>query len=734
VLADNYALSKDSLLIKNKKLDLVLKRHSKNFVYIEKLALKDQNGLIRNPGKNSDPHKLPVLWILDFKEPALKIYSNSARFIEWDVIQSANAYTALLKWDYQNKGLNLTIEANIEVPTHKATTYWNLKVTSNNSNLFTLQRVSFPLVGDIMPSGSKGNIRFVTTRVWGQEFFRAEDVRYIGKYPSANCQIQFTAYYNDKSRDGLYICTRDTSGYYKVFQNHQPNAHIQYVRFDPWYMPETLPTFAWVTPYPTELRPYKGTWYEPAKFYRNWVTTTSFVKPNRDKQHKWVFENDFWIRSGPLRKTTSNFKNIEEEIDLIKKVKNLVNVNTAIHLYNWHHYQFDYMYPKYFPPRDGFREFLGRMKTDSIYVVPYINGRIADERVIESEPEFGNSVCLSDVDKAQSFVKAVWNKTNFATMCPSTKTWQNTLFELSNKLIQEYQCDGVYYDQVCNSPAVRCANFTHGHIPDTHNIANNSSGNHWIKGYRKLFSKVATLQSNDKDIVFISEDAAEPWNDFFDIFLMFNSRSTDTKNSFRTIPLYPTVYSGYTLTMGLQGFSVETDKYLDAHMSFLAREFVWGSQLGWLFPKQLYENKTMLNYARDLAQTRQKVHHYFNFGEMKRTPEITAPIAKLNINEWYAQKNKRVYFKYSLDPIQTSYWELNDKSAAIFLTNYSSEDFSYQNLQLNLDLSDTQLKRGIYRLVDLSGNEKDMNIDSNQLMINFRLKPYEVKVIELSAK
>jgi hypothetical protein len=727
-------VSADSMKIETEHIKLIFKRHPSGLIYLEHLSLPGLEGLIRKPETDIEKGKICPLWILSFLNPDITFSSNNAKFKHWGIIATGSSGIAKIQWSLKNDRLDMDILATIEVQHKTETTIWNLEVITNDQNLFTLQRATFPLIGDITPSDESGNIRLVNPRVWGQEFFRAEDIKLNSVYPSAGCQMQFLAYYNDKTRDGLYICTRDTLGYYKILRNTKANDVIPYARIQPWFMPETIENGHWVTPYPTEIRPYRGDWYEPAKFYRNWVKSTPIVKSNLEKQNKWILENDFWVRFGPLNNASSNFLNIDEQIETVKRIKNFLGCNTAIHLYNWHHYQFDYMYPKYFPPREGFENFLGNMKTEGIKVVPYINGRLVDARLVETDEYFEDGICLANLTDSLKYVPYTYNNTKFAVMCPSSTVWEDTLVRISEKLVNEYSCDGIYYDQVCNSPAIKCVSSKHNHIPDLNNIANNSSGTHWIKGYQEIFRRVADLQSDDNGFVFISEDAAEPWNDFFDIYLMYNSRTTDERNSFRIIPLYPTVYSSYILTMGFQPISMETDKYLDAHLSILGRSFVWGSQLGWMMPERLYNAKTLLNYAKNLVQARQRVRKFLHFGEMKRIPVILPEIPLVDIQEWFSVGNKRHFINFSLNPIQVSYWELNEISAAILLTNFTSQDFTNKSLQLNLDLSDTMLTNGIYRLLDSSDQEKEVNINSLQLSIDFQLKPYEAKVIELLAK
>jgi len=225
VIAQNI-VSADSMKIETDHIKLIFKRHPSGPIYLENLSLPGQNGLIRKPETDIDKGKICPLWILSFLEPDITFSSNNAQFKHWGIIATGSSDIAKILWTVKNDRLDMDIQATIEVQHNSETTSWNLDVINSDQKLFTLQRATFPLIGDITPSGESGDIRLVNPRVWGQEFFRAEEISLDGVYPSAGCQMQFWAYYNDKTGDGLYICTRDTLGYYKILRNTKANEVI----------------------------------------------------------------------------------------------------------------------------------------------------------------------------------------------------------------------------------------------------------------------------------------------------------------------------------------------------------------------------------------------------------------------------------------------------------------------------------------------------------------------------
>jgi hypothetical protein len=605
-----------------------------------------------------------------------------------------------------------------------------MQIYSKNDKPFAVQRVVFPILPNIKKIPSN-DIRLINPRVWGEKHYSAHRDEITSVYPSAGMQSQFWALYEEKNFEALYYAARDTGGYYKLFKTTLDKGNTDNLRLEHWYFPSPVPVVSWGAPYPIEIRPYKGDWYNAAKFHRAWLKNSGKFLHNSQKPHKWVYDVDVWLRAGPGNNTNNNFESPQKISTDILRINKYLNGNVAVHLYNWHKHKFDEFYPEYFPPRPGFSNFLREMKREKIPVVPYINGRIADSRVVQKTDSLRESVVLAEFNNSQNQIKEVWKGKEFNVMCPSAQGWQNTLATISKKLLTEYGVSGIYFDQVCNSKAMKCIDASHGHLPDSHRIGTNSSGNHWVRGYQEIFNKISAIRAPDATPVFISEDAADAWNTFFDIYLMYNTRSTDFNNAYELIPLYPTIYSGASLTMGFQDLSVEVDKHLQNHISFLGRAYVWGAQPGWLQPKQLLQSQFLLDYLKQLKEKRAEIRRYLHFGEMKRRPKVVNNVNPLKINEWKVVSGKRKYFDYNLSPIQTSFWELNSDSAVILLSNLSDKNFVDNALTIELDLTDTNLKSGKYQLSNTVRTNDIVIIEHGVQQIEVQLSAYEVKNIEL---
>lgn len=732
VFGKDYEITSNFISYKTNTIHFELTKNENNQIYINQLNVPGETGLIRSL-MNSHTTEIVPIWIIDLLEPNQKIYASSAKFRGWTVQESLLVDQIILNWQFIKDKLNLIVKIKINIPKYSSSTLWQMEIVSLNDSPFTPQRIVFPILSHFPnPDVINEKIRLVNPRLWGEMYYSANAQEITSVYPSASLQMQFWSLFTEKSEDALYIAARDTEGYYKLFKNGFDSNDKSRMRIEHWYFPEPTPNLTWASPYPIEIRPYKGDWYKAAKFYRNWITNTKMVIPNKQKSEKWVMNNDFWLRGGPKSDPKNTFTNDSKLIPLIKSVTEQLGVNTALHLYNWHHYKFDYKYPEYFPPRDGFEDFIKLMKQAGIHVVPYINGRIADDTVIQSDLELKNSVALASLSNSENLNAETWKGHKFSVMCPSSSGWHSKLLDISSILLKKYNTDGIYFDQVCNSKAVKCVNITHGHFADKHKISSNSSGNHWVRGYQNIFDDVKNIaKNNTAKPVFISEDAAEAWNNFFDIFLMYNSRSTDFANTYEIVPLYPTVFSGYTLTMGFQDLSVETDKHLSNHLSFLARSFVWGAQLGWLTTDQLLSNSILFDYSKKLAKARSKVRNYLHYGEMKEQPVVIVSEPNLLINEWKVINNERKYFSYQIDPIQSSYWELNPDSAVVLVTNFTAKPFVETPVKITVQLNEFSFRNGKYRVQFGNGESYVAELNSSKFTIEIPLAAYSVRYVEL---
>ena len=692
-----YIINDDSLTIFTHTIDFRLKRHSTGVIYIDKISRKYNNHIFQSPAPTLEKWKICPIWQLDFYDSNKKINSNSAKFLGWKIEDNNKNFIVNLFWKIKDDNLALKINVLITIPKISSSTFWEIILTSDNEREFDLEKCVFPIIGDFKLSSKRANVRFATPSYYGQEYLNAERTIFNSVYPSSKCQMQFIAYYNDNTNEGIYICALDSSGHQKIFANHLGNDKIPYARAEPAILPVYKFNNFWKIPYKIEVKPFKGNWYQAAKFYRNWLTqNVKWHIPNQKKMKKFIFDNILWIRSDLGSDTLLNFQN-SNIISNINKMQRVLHYPATIQLYNWHRYPFDQMYPEYFPTRLGFSEFIIKNQEKDCRIIPYINGRIADIKYVIDKNYITDSVCLFSHSKSVPFIVNEYSSQKFVTMCPSSSFWQKKIFNISNKLIRDYKVDGIYFDQICNSKAYKCQSDRHGHMPDSPSKYNYSSGTHWVNGYRQLLNDIKKNIIGNKNQIILSENAAEPWNDLIDVFLMVNCPLTDEYNSFRVIPLYPAVYSGYTTTIGFEYYYLERDITNITYR--LACSFLWGSQIGRIrsyFP----EETTLVNFTDRLCKSRQILLNFFNFGEMILEPELDLKLNPIVIKDRIKLADGSFKYVHISDkPIKTALWKFNVNEFLILLVNYSQKDFSTKDQDLFLNKNFHQIPAGSYNLI-----------------------------------
>jgi hypothetical protein len=200
-----------SIRMESTEVELEIGKHKYGNMFLKNVRLNGQQGIIQEPKGSMDRWKICPLWSLSFIEPEISFSSNSADYLSADTIQINGFQTFVNKWSYKNERLDLTITVFASIEGFTNSTTWDLEIQSNNSRFFKLEKVIFPIIGDMKLSGDNGNIRLVYPQSWGYEYLQAEDHNISYGYPSSGCQMQFAAYYNDKTNEGLYISTRDLS-------------------------------------------------------------------------------------------------------------------------------------------------------------------------------------------------------------------------------------------------------------------------------------------------------------------------------------------------------------------------------------------------------------------------------------------------------------------------------------------------------------------------------------------
>lgn len=519
----------------------------------------------------------------------------------------------------------------------------NLNV-ENRSKSFGIWNVEFPIISSLSEKGSsdiavgKGN--------WGQLFRNASEP-VTGEYPSYTMPMQFILL-ND-SINGLYLAAHDTHAMHKLFMLDPGNEF----RLSTFPANMGIPGTGWESPYPFVIGVYDGDWMTGCKLYR-----------------KWAIDNTPWTGKGQISNRSDvpvSMRNVaawiigrrdeDEASSTGIRFAEAVGAPVGVHWYEWHEITFDRDYPAYFPTKPGMDEGAAKMKEHGIVVMPYVNCRLWDTQ--EKDYEIAIPYTVKDED-GNPVVEDYGSGTTLAVMCPTQKFWHDKLFDIIKRLIDEVGVNAIYLDQIASAPPRQCFDKSHGHPI--------GSGTWWVDGYREMLTRIKDYcTSNGRSVGLTSENNAEPYMDNVDSFLIWTPREQNE------IPMITAVYSGYALyfasnrafTYGFYGKS--QSGYGDESFCMLqARDFVWGSQIGWEDSLLLEpEHAAKLEFQARLARIRSKMTAFMSDGELISILESSTDIPEIQgtWNTWNGDQ------PVSIKAVHGALWKDSDGSYAVIFAN-----------------------------------------------------------------
>jgi len=258
----------------------------------------------------------------------------------------------------------------------------------------------------------------------------------------------------------------------------------------------------------------------------------------------------------------------------------------------------------------------------------------------------------------------------FAVMCPATDFWERKISGVVSKLLNEYNVDGVYVDQIGAATPRYCFVESHNH----------SLGNgFWKAGYDKMLS-YASKSNIQKPIV--TEENAEIYMSSISGYLNLVQLMDD-----QSIPVFPAVYGGYYIGFG--GFFEQFDFYPDSSVfnCKVTALFLWGAQMGWFSIANTInvfefiispEYKTNIDYFIKLIMFRQETIEYFAYGRMLQ------PLKKKIVNQDKIPLAKGTFRSFPL--VQSAVWTNQfETSLAVFIINSASYDFEW-NVKFRMNL------------------------------------------------
>ena len=374
---------------------------------------------------------------------------------------------------------------------------------------------------------------------------------------------------------------------------------------------------------------FNGDWFDATKIYKEFVhTECDWYTDKREKQTpQWMQEIPFWImdwvpydpKSGHVIPSDVRSENSGDKDDWYKipiKLREELGVPIGYHIYNWHKIPFDSDYPHFMPAKEKFLDALPKLKESGIRVMPYINALLWDNQDREDEnyefeelgrpgavkKENGEPVILTYESKKKN-----GDSVELSPICPSYRLWRDKLTELTTKMFKELDVDAIYLDQVAARVPHLCMDKSHSHPT--------GGGGWWQKNYRELLSQLNSAKPKDK--VFTTEANAEVYSNSVDGFL-----SWMWGGSICDVPAFMSIYGTKVCVFGRNTYGAVKKNDL-AWKYNLAKELVFGQQLGWINPDFTY-NAKRLEFVKKLVNFRYKNKEFFKYCEIMRPPVIKA--------------------------------------------------------------------------------------------------------------
>jgi hypothetical protein len=393
----------------------------------------------------------------------------------------------------------------------------------------------------------------------------------------------------------------------------------------------------------------------------------------------------------------------------ILEANKTLDVPMAMQWYNWHQNRFDNDYPHFLPPKSGFKERAKELVASGMLVMPYINGLIVDF----DADDFNKFLPYTVKDQTGISPMHYYDSTSarLAPMCPTNQFWTNTIANLVDSLVNVYGVNGVYIDQIAAHTPEFCFDKSHGHPL--------GSGRWYVDGYQKFLTKMKEIAS-PKGAIITTENTAEPYMNKIDGFLSWYYPTDED------IPMLQMIYSGYTIYFGGRVAPEVTDR---AFIMAEGRFFIWGFQPGWMppwFMKPGHERKA--EYFKTIGKYRTATRKFLTYGELVDLIEPTNKIATVT-EVWTDQWGKA---RDAIIPsVMGAIWKSEKGELGIYIVNLDDKE---REFNYNIDTEKYGLKGSQFSIktINLEKEISSKKVSSKQIKRTEKLKPFEIKVLEIS--
>jgi len=634
--------------------------------------------------------------------------------------QDDGAQVATISWRnlwFRHEPAAVVVVVTVRLPKDSSASEWRIRV-ANRSKRYGLWEVRFPWF-DRWPAPKTYDFA-VPWYNWGHLYPNVAD-KHTGEFSSYTWSMQFFTF--EAAGRGLTIAAHDPLQHYKSYLVDPGNETSMILR-----VPDGgKPGVGLDETYPVVVETYGGGWFEGCKRYRKWALDQKWCAKGpiskRKDVPKALKDIGIWLLSSVPEKNSSTTPNTWA--DSIIEAARYYDVPCGVQIYQWHEIKFDNDYPEYFPTKPGVPEAVRRIVDAGIVAMPYINARLWDYRAKSFPGAFPSTA--KDATGVP-YLEIYGPESGLLTpMCTQTKLWQDTVFELCRRIYQEVGANAIYLDQVAAMPAAPCYDPTHGHPL--------GGGHHWHDGYRAILDRIKDyIAKSGRELFLTTENPGDAHIDGCDAFLIWNPRQ-ETE-----VPMMTAVYSGYALYYASPH---TTGQGMQSFVMAQGRDFVWGSQLGWMDPNI---PEPYRGYLKKLGKFRVQTRKFLTCGEFvgQLTPAAVSEIT--GSSEEAIRKREAAVPKVSavwplwdspkiatMPAVLSSVWKSEDGHLGLFIVNLSEEKrtFRYSFDPGKYGLSSASLK---YTRITESGPGEAAEARGGIQVRTEELAPFGVAVYEASLR
>lgn len=636
-----------------------------------------------------------ALWSLQLRDrPGTRIDLTSASAAHFSH-QTGSKLT--LMWKKMAEGavdVTVTITADQDAPILRC----RMQI-ENRGDRYTVWNISFPALTDVLgPTGSHRKDVLITTDGFGSTI--PDPIRqprltaWTNKgYPNGLQSMPFVALTNGGL--GLYLGAHDPAAGLSRFQ-HLPDKDAD--RLPITILIESADAGRSqrriTVPQELVLGLFKGDWYDAAAIYRPWALRQKWAKQTVEERTDipaWSRKSPVWMRLWFTTEQKTARKEMVQFLDITKRFSSALGRACPAHLYTWHRYPFDTLYPDY-RPMPGMKEFIQTLQARGTHVMPYINARLFDT----DHPDWISDKAVRFAAKDGSpklgyraerlFPETYGSLQPMAVMCPATSYWQDKMAGTISRLVKDLGVDSVYVDQVAAAWSEVCSDPAHGHPL--------RGGGWWIDGYAEMMRKAwkqirRNTPARAKDILLTTECNADAYLDMFGNFLMLHS----TRN--HIVPLFSAVYGGRAPLFVRQVNPAEGSRFRIT----IAQNVLWGCQNGWF---SIGEMKQMLSpkyrdemaFLKKLCDLYDRMLPHFDGGEMLRPPAISGKIRHESVVWDFCIK-----WPEKISTVWASHWRRGSSNAVAVVNTHTSS----QNVRVALPPDKARGQADIWWSPDATG-------------------------------